>query len=53
MRYGLFVMALTAGYSIDTDSMHGLLGAVVGIFIIRFVTIYLGVTGADMNEEQS
>lgn len=51
VRYILFGAALYRGYTLDPDSMGGLLGAVGGIFIIRFVTIFFGVTGLDLKEE--
>lgn len=48
VRYLLFGAAIYRGWSLDPDSLHGLLGAVIGIFVIRFVTIFLGVTGRDL-----
>jgi len=52
-RYGLYAAALIRGYTLDPDSMFGLLGAVLGIFIIRFVTIFHGFSGVDLKKEQS
>ena len=53
IRYALFGAALYKGHTLDPESMGGFLGAVIGIFIIRFVTIFLGITGFDLKEEQS
>ncbi len=43
-RFAIYGVALAAAYFLDRDSMHGLVAAAVGIMVIRFVLIYLGIT---------
>lgn len=52
VRLALYGAAIYKGYTLDPDTMYGLLGAVIGIFIIRFVTVFFGVTGLDLSKEE-
>lgn len=47
-RLLLYGAVLYRAYTLDTSEMHGLLGALAGILIIRFVLVFLGITGADL-----
>jgi hypothetical protein len=48
LRFALFGAVLIRAYFLDRDRMLGLLGAIAGIFVIRFVTVFLGITGLDL-----
>ena len=50
-RFLLYGAVLYKAYTLDTSEMHGLLGALAGIFIIRFVLVFLGITGADLGRK--
>lgn len=47
-RLLLYGVVLYRAYALDTENMHGLLGAVVGILVIRFVAVFMGFTGMAM-----
>lgn len=51
IRMGLYALAFYWSYSLDRDDMHGLLGALAGMFVIQIVLIFLGFTGFDLEEE--
>lgn len=48
LRFILYGAALFRAYTLDREDMHGLLGAVAGILVIRFVTVFMGITGSLM-----
>ena len=48
-RYALYGIVFFRAYTLDKESMHGLLGALLGILIIHFVLVFLGITGADLS----
>ncbi len=47
-RFALYGVVLYRSYCLDRDGYSGLLGAMAGIWVIRFVLIFLGLTGIDM-----
>ncbi len=46
-RFALYGAVLYRAYTLDRVEWHGLIGALVGIMMIRFVLVFLGVTGFD------
>lgn len=52
-RYALYGLVLYKAFALDRDEYHGLLGALIGIFIIRFVLMYLAISGRDQQPDQS
>ncbi len=46
-RYGLYGLVLYKAFSLDKETYHGLLGALVGIYVIQLVLRYLAITGRD------
>jgi ATP synthase I chain len=46
-RFALYGAVLYRSYTLDRVEWHGLIGALVGIMMIRFVLVFLGVTGFD------
>ncbi len=48
-RFAIFGAVLVRAYTLDRERMLGLLGAAAGIFVIRFVIAFLGITGMDLN----
>ncbi len=52
-RVGLYIVALWRAYMLDSESMHGLLAAAGGLFVIRGVLAFLGLTGLDLKESGS
>lgn len=52
-RYGLYGAVLYKGFTLDRVSYHGLIGALIGIFIIRVVMMYLAVSGRDQSIENN
>lgn len=48
LRLVLYGAVLYKAYTLDRETLHGLIGGVAGIFVIRFVQIVLGLTGADL-----
>ncbi len=53
LRFALYGVVLFRAYTLDRESYHGLLGAVAGVLIIRFVIVFLGLTGFDMARSES
>ncbi len=51
IRMGLYALAFYWAFTLDRDTMHGLLGALAGMFVIQIVLIFLGLTGFDLREE--
>lgn len=49
LRFALYGIVLTRGYTLDRETYHGLWGALVGVLIIRVVLMYLGITGKDLS----
>lgn len=49
-RFVIFGAVLIRAYTLDRERMLGLLGAAAGLFVIRFVITFLGITGMDLNE---
>lgn len=47
LRFALYGLALYKSFTLDRETMHGLLGGLVGIMTIRFVLVFIGVTGLD------
>jgi len=52
-RFALYGVVLYRAYTLDKVEWHGLIGALVGIMMIRFVLVFLGVTGYDMTASPS
>ena len=50
LRFVIFGAVLVRAYSLDRERMLGLLGAIAGIFVIRFVAVFLGITGVDLKK---
>ena len=46
-RYALYGVVLYKAFKLDIETYHGLLGALAGIFVIRFVLMYLAISGRD------
>lgn len=49
-RLVVYAIALGVAFQLD-DQQHGFIAAALGIFIIRFVAIFLGATGLDQPRE--
>lgn len=47
-RLLLYGVVLYRAYTLDSENLHGLLGAVAGILVIRFVAVFMGFTGMAM-----
>lgn len=47
-RFLLYGAVLFRAYTLDREDMHGLLGATAGLLLIRFVMIFMGLTGIEM-----
>ena len=52
IRLIIYAAVLVRAYTIDAGSMHALWGAVGGIFVIRIVVLFLGLTGLDLKEAE-
>ena len=52
-RFALYAAVFYKAYTLDKESMHGLLGALLGILIIHFVLVFLGLTGADLSKRDN
>lgn len=48
-RFALYAAVFYKAYTLDKESMQGLLGALLGILIIHFVLVFLGISGADLS----
>lgn len=46
-RFLLYGAVLLRAFYLDREHLHGIIGAVVGILVIRFVMIAIGLTNAD------
>jgi hypothetical protein len=51
IRMGLYALAFYWAFTLDRDTMYGLLAALAGMFVIQIVLIFLGLTGFDLREE--
>ena len=51
IRMGLYALAFYWSFTLDRETMHGLLGALGGMFVIQIVLIFLGLTGFDLRKE--
>lgn len=49
----LYGVVMYKAFTLDSERFHGLMGAVLGIFIIRFVQIFLGFTGIDLSPDEA
>jgi hypothetical protein len=52
-RFALYGVVLYRAYRLDPEEYTALLGAMGGIMVIRFVLIYLGLTGIDLKSKKS
>lgn len=52
IRLILYGFTLWRAYALDRESLHGLLAAVAGLFVIRLVVVFLGLTGLDLDRER-
>ena len=50
-RMGLYALTFYWAFTLDRESMYGLLGCVGGFFIVQIVLVFLGFTGTDLNKE--
>jgi hypothetical protein len=51
-RLVFYGIVLVWAYRLDPDSLRGVLGATVGLFIIQGVVLLLGLTGLDLKTEE-
>jgi len=49
-RFVIYGAVLIRAYTLDRERMLGLLGAAAGLFVIRFVITFLGLTGMDLKD---
>ena len=47
MRYGLYGAVLYKAFTLDRETYHGLVGALIGIMVIRFMLVFIGTFGLD------
>lgn len=52
-RMALYGAALYKSFALDRESFQGLIGAVAGILVIRYVLMFLGLTGWDLGRGNS
>jgi len=50
IRLGIYAVTLWRAYLLDRETMRGLFAAAVGLFIIRLVVVFLGLTGLDLKQ---
>jgi len=50
IRMAIYALSLGRAYYLDTETMHGLLAAVLGLFVTHLVMIILGITGLDLRK---
>lgn len=50
IRMLIYALSLGRAYYLDTESMYGLLAAVLGLFVTHLVMIILGITGLDLRK---
>lgn len=48
IRMVIYALSLGRAFYLDTESMHGLIAAALGLFITHLVMIVLGITGLDL-----
>ena len=46
----LYAVALWRAYLLDPETMRGLFAAAAGLFIVRLVVVFLGLTGLDLKQ---
>lgn len=51
LQYVLYAAVLYWAYTLDQQNFYGVIGAVIGLFIIRVVQVVLGFTGLDLKKE--
>ena len=47
-RMGVFGVTLWWAYHLDTHAFSGLISAAIGLFVVRFVAAFFGLTGLDL-----
>jgi len=52
VRMVIYGLALGRAYFLDRETYHGLIAAVVGLFVIRGVMIFLAFTGWDLEKQR-
>lgn len=52
LRFSVYILALGRAYYIDPERYHAFIAAAIGLFIIRFVLVFLAFTEMDLKEEQ-
>ena len=52
LRVALYAVVLGWAYTLDRDSIWGIVAAASGLFIVRFVVVILGLTGLDLRAEE-
>lgn len=50
IRLAIYAVTLWRAYLLDSETMRGLFAAVAGLFIIRLVVAFLGLTGLDLKQ---
>lgn len=53
LRFALYGAVLYKGFALDREAYHGLIGALIGIMIIRFVLVIVGVFGLDKRSRKT
>ncbi len=51
LEFALYILVLTRAYYLDRVTLRGFLAAVVGLFIVRLVTVVVGLTGLDLKQK--
>jgi hypothetical protein len=51
MRYALYGAVLYKAFTLDRETYHGLVGALIGIMVIRFMLVFIGAFGLDLKVE--
>jgi len=50
LRYLLYGVVLYKAFTLDQETYHGLLGAVIGVFGVRYTLVFVGISGKGMPE---
>jgi hypothetical protein len=50
IRLVIYAVTLWRAYLLDRETMRGLFAAAAGLFIIRLVVVFLGLTGLDLEQ---
>jgi len=50
IRLVIYALTLWRAYLLDPETMRGLFAAAAGLFIIRLVVVFLGLTGLDLKQ---